>query len=129
MKSILKKFLVIFIALLCFNCGSDDSNEPDMGGDPDPPVNPDPIPGKTTTYEADVKAIMDAQCIRCHTSPPLEGAPFPLRTYQETLIGINRGLVDRMDKDDRNIMPPSGRLPQETIDIILDWDADGLLEN
>ncbi|GAA4272127.1 hypothetical protein GCM10022258_14210 [Aquimarina gracilis] len=97
------------------------------GPDPDPDTNPNP--DKITTYNADVKAIIDAQCVRCHTDPPVEGAPFPMRTYQETLIAVDRDLVLRMISTSiNNVMPPSGRLPQETIDIILDWEADGFLE-
>ncbi len=117
--------LLIFIALVSFNCGSDDSTEPEP--EPNPETNPNP--NKITTYNADVKTIMDAQCVRCHTDPPVEGAPFPLRTYAETIIGVNRDLVLRMTSTSiNNVMPPSGRLPQETIDIILDWEADGFLE-
>ncbi len=127
MKTIFKKLLLIFVAVLCFNCGSDDSSDPDPGGGPDPDTNPNP--NKTTTYNADVKVIIDAHCVRCHTTPPTEGAPFPMDTYQETLVGVNRDLVLRMQSTSpNNVMPPEGRLPQEIIDIILDWEADGFLE-
>ncbi len=126
MKNMLKMCSLLMIAMLCFNCSSsDDSTAP--GPDPDPDTNPNP--NKTTTYNADVKVIIDAQCVRCHTDPPVEGAPFPMRTYDETIVGVNRDLVLRMTTTSiNNVMPPSGRLPQETIDIILDWEADGFLE-
>jgi len=126
MKSTWKKFLLIFIALLSFSCGSDDNDNTDQ--DSDPVTNPNP--NKITTYDGDVKTIIDAQCVRCHTVPLAEGAPFPMRNYQETIIGVNRDLVMRMTTTSvNNVMPPSGRLPQATIDIILDWEADGFLEN
>ncbi len=126
MKNMLKMCSLVMVALLCFNCSSSDDNTV-PGPDPDPDTNPNP--NKTTTYNADVKVIIDAQCVRCHTDPPVEGAPFPMRTYEETIVGVNRDLVLRMTTMSiNNVMPPSGRLPQETIDIILDWEADGFLE-
>ncbi|MBP2832953.1 hypothetical protein J8281_12220 [Aquimarina sp. U1-2] len=127
MKRFFRVVLLIFTAMICFHCSSDDNMQPN----PDPDSNPDtnPNPNKTTTYNADVKVIIDAQCVRCHTDPPVEGAPFPLRNYSETIVGVNRDLVLRMVSNSmNNVMPPSGRLPQETIDIILDWEADGFLE-
>ncbi len=125
MKNILKRVALLLIALFCFNCGSDDSTEPGPG--PNPDTNPNP--NKITTYNADVKTIIDTHCLECHTIPLAQGAPFPMRNYDETIIGVDRDLVLRMVSTSiNNVMPPSGRLPQETIDIILDWEADGFLE-
>ncbi|WP_109300199.1 hypothetical protein [Aquimarina sp. AU474] len=124
MKNALHKFVLFTCVLFIASCSSsDDTPDPD----PDPDVNPNP--NKITTYEADVKAIIDQQCLRCHTIPLTEGAPFPMRNYDEVIVGVNRDLVLRMVSTSiNNVMPPSGRLPQETIDIILDWEADGFLE-
>ncbi|WP_025664880.1 c-type cytochrome [Aquimarina megaterium] len=125
MESIFKKISILLITLLCFNCSSgDDSPQPNPN--PDPDTNPNP--NKITTYDADVKAIIDAQCVRCHTVPAQNGAPFPMRNYTETIVGVNRDLVLLVKSTGANVMPPEGRLPQATIDIILDWEADGFLE-
>jgi hypothetical protein len=35
-------------------------------------------------YPCDVFAVIDAQCLPCHQSPPRLGAPFPLLTYEDT---------------------------------------------
>jgi hypothetical protein len=40
-----------------------------------------------------------------------------------------RDVIGRIETTGRNVMPPEGRLPQATIDIILDWEADGFKEN
>ena len=32
----------------------------------------------------DVQAVLEAKCQRCHQSPPLNGAPFPLLAWQNT---------------------------------------------
>ncbi|TSE10867.1 MULTISPECIES: hypothetical protein [Aquimarina] len=125
MKNISKKFLLLLTVIFCFNCSSSDDTEPMPDGGPD--TNPNP--NKITTYDADVKAIIDGQCLRCHTIPLAEGATFPMRNFQETIDGVNRDLVLFVQSSGANVMPPSGRLPQATIDIILDWEADGFLEN
>ncbi len=128
MKKILKQCLLLLATVLCFNCSSsDDSTDPNP--DPDPQANP--IPNKTTTYNADIKAIVDAQCIQCHTIPLDEGAPFPMRNYQEVIDAINDDwdVFGRVSTTNQfNVMPPDGRLPQASVDLFLDWEADGLLE-
>ncbi len=125
MKNVIHKY-ILFTACVLFLAGCS-SNDDGADPDPDPDVNPNP--DKITTYEADVKTIIDQQCLRCHTIPLTEGAPFPMRNYDEVIVGVNRDLVLRMVSTSiNNVMPPSGRLPQETIDIILDWEADGFLE-
>ncbi len=130
MKNIIKPYLLLCIAILCFSCSSSDDNmEPDPDPDPDPQANP--IPGKTTTFTADIKAIVDDQCLRCHTIPLDNGAPFPMRNYQEIINAINEGwdMFGRVSTTNPiNVMPPAGRLPQETVTLFLDWEADGVLE-
>ncbi len=123
MKRILKKLLLLFI-LTAFGCSSSDDSETT----PDPDTNP--LPNKTTTYEGDIKAIVDVHCIECHSNPPTQGAPFSMETYQEVVNTMNnRDFILRVTSTSPiNVMPPAGRLPQETIDLILDWEADGLLE-
>ncbi len=125
MKNVIHKY-ILFTACVLFLAGCSSSDD---GADPDPDPDVNPNPDKITTYEADVKTIIDQQCLRCHTIPLTEGAPFPMRNYDEVIVGVNRDLVLRMVSTSiNNVMPPSGRLPQETIDIILDWEADGFLE-
>ncbi len=121
MKNTTILFLWILPLVVTLGCSSDD------GAEPNPDTNPNP--NKTTTYTADVKTIIDTHCIECHTIPLAQGAIFPMRNYAETINGLDRDLVLRITSPNiSNIMPPSGRLPQETIDIILDWVADGELE-
>jgi cytochrome c5 len=125
MQNVFVKKLILFIAiLLCFSCSSGDDDT-----QPNPDTDSNPNPNKTTTYDADVKAIIDSQCVRCHTVPAVDGAPFPMRNYTETIVGVNRDLVLFVKSTGANVMPPEGRLPQATIDIILDWEADGFKEN
>ncbi len=37
----------------------------------------------TGSFPADVAAVLMSRCQTCHTDPPLNGAPFPLLTYED----------------------------------------------
>ena len=84
------------------------------------------------TYQ-DVKAIIDNACLSCHSNPPQNGAPNPLESFQNVREAIlNRNLLNRISAPEGNgsLMPPGGpRLPQASIDLLVEWEADGLLEN
>ncbi len=121
--------LLCALLVVCVSCSSSDDNTIPTPIDDEPEENP--IPTKTSTYTADVKAIIDAECIRCHSNPPINNAPISLVTFQDVVLAANsRDLSGRVSTTiDRVVMPSdTGRLPQGTIDIILDWEADGLLE-
>lgn len=84
------------------------------------------------TYQ-DVKSTFNTICTACHSNPTQNGAPMPLVNYQNVKEAImNMGLLDRISRNDGEdgLMPFGGpRLPQQTIDKIFQWNADGLLEN
>ncbi|NCO64078.1 MAG: hypothetical protein GW839_12625 [Flavobacteriales bacterium] len=83
------------------------------------------------TYRDNVKNIIDTNCISCHTNPPVNGAPMSLLTYENVKDAIeNRGLIARISSDDLGFVMPFGgpKLPQNLIDIIIQWQEDGLLE-
>ena len=94
------------------------------------PVQPDVV-GEVTFQ--DVKFVFDNICQQCHSNPPQNGAPMPLVTFAEVREAVqNRGLIDRISRQDgeAGLMPLGGpRLPQTTIDLIIQWEQDGLLEN
>jgi mono/diheme cytochrome c family protein len=81
------------------------------------------------TYTTNVKSIVDANCIACHAS----GAAIrPLETYDQVKDAIlNTDLLDRIQRQNGTPgqMPQAGRMPQNKIDIMLQWNTDGLLEN
>jgi hypothetical protein len=122
MKKVISKWgmlsVAIFFAVACANDSTDDLVEP---------VEVDLI-----TYTEHVRPIVQNNCVRCHADLPLNGAPMPLTTYGDVKNAVeNRGLLDRIQRQEGEpgLMPLGGpRLPQELIDVILEWEADGLVE-
>jgi uncharacterized membrane protein len=82
---------------------------------------------------ADVKVIIDNACNNCHSSPPQNGAPMSLTAFMDVKTSVeNRGLIDRITRNEGagGLMPLGGpRLPQASIDLIVQWNEDGLLED
>ncbi|WP_378188347.1 hypothetical protein ACE939_07695 [Aquimarina sp. W85] len=130
MKNIVFYLNIFFITITISSCSSSDSDDVESV---DPPTNSEnPIPSKKTTYAGDIKAIFESKCLQCHNNPPTQGAPMALSTYPEVMAAINNGrnVIGRINTTStRSVMPPSGRLPQETVTIVLDWESDGFLEN
>lgn len=88
--------------------------------------------GELVTYQ-DVRFVFENICTECHSNPTQNGAPMPLVTYENVRDAvINRPLLDRISREEgaSGAMPLGGpRLPQNTIDLIFQWNEDGLLEN
>lgn len=129
MKKYLLFVLTIILVIAMYSCSSSDSDDLE---NVDPPKGTEnPIPSKKTTYNGDIKAIFASRCLQCHNNPPTEGAPMALSTYAEIITAVHNGrdVIGRVNTTStRSVMPPTGRLPQETVTIILDWEADGFLE-
>jgi hypothetical protein len=119
MEKIKYLILAAFIGTIsCTNNSEDDLTNPIVLGN--------------TRYSENVKPIIDNNCISCHGATPSNGAPMSLVTYAQVKEAVqNRGLLDRISKSQGapGMMPSQGaRLPQTTIDLIVDWNTDGLLE-
>lgn len=85
-----------------------------------------------------VKAILDAKCKSCHTTPPVAGAPFPLETYADltaahpTMAGkkVYERVAVRVDgaqsqAENLGVMPPGTQLPADDVATIKAWAAAG----
>ena len=118
MKKIFVIVTVCFIQLSCTNVSEDDL------------IDATPLPLKVT-YIDNVKSIIDNNCISCHNNPPTNGAPISLLLYENVKDAVqNRNLIGRISGDvPGGLMPVGGpKLPQNLIDIIIQWETDGLLE-
>lgn len=92
----------------------------------------DEDPTERVTFQ-DVAFIFEDNCTACHSNPPQNGAPMSLTNYVEIKEAVeNRGLLDRISRAEGadGAMPLGGpRLPQQQIDLIVQWNQDGLPEN
>ncbi len=91
----------------------------------------EPLPEGNITYTEHVKTIIDNNCINCHSMPPVNGAPMALVNYNQVKSAVQSrdllGLISTQDLSE--VMPLGGpRLPQNLINIIVQWEIDGLLE-
>jgi len=116
-------FFLIITAILvigCTNSTFDDIEEDEES-----------LPEIITYIE--VKPIIDGACLNCHSNPTQNGAPMPLVNYDNVTDAVlNRDLLNKISKNEGEdgLMPLGGpRLPQATIDLIYQWEEDGLLEN
>ncbi|WP_228457952.1 hypothetical protein [Chryseobacterium candidae] len=77
-------------------------------------------------YTADVKPIVDNNCISCHSA----GSFKPLVTYGQVKNNID-GILDRIQRPngDPGKMPQGGSLSAAQINIFIKWKTDGLNEN
>lgn len=110
-------FIILFV-LLQYGCTNDSTS--------------DLIDGSTVdeiTYTNTVKAIIDNNCVVCHASTPINGAPMSLTTYENVKDAVlTRGLLDRISRAQgaSGMMPNGGtRLPQEKINQINTWTSEG----
>lgn len=80
---------------------------------------------EVVTYANDVKPIIDANCISCH-SPGTQA----LTNYTQVKNNIDN-IINRIGRanGDPLKMPQGGSLSPTQINIITKWKADGLVEN
>ncbi|MFI1743720.1 hypothetical protein [Thalassobellus sediminis] len=109
------------VALILFNCSNSSTEDlSDSTQDPDTTVK--------TTYDKDIKTIMNDNCIQCHGTPPTGGAPSSFTTYTQVKNSVN-SILNRINSSGSAVMPPSGQMPLATREMIQKWKDDGLLEN
>ncbi|NJB70140.1 putative membrane protein [Saonia flava] len=120
--------LLSFILLACTNDSESDLLlEPETNSEQETEE-----PSGIITYNANIKSIIDGNCLGCHSNPPRNGAPFSLTTYEQVKTRADNGsLLSSLSKQtsENGSMPPANRLPQSTIDLIEQWIQDGTLEN
>lgn len=123
-KLIIASLLTFFL----FNCSNDsESDLINVIDVPDDTENPGDV---SVAYNNEISSIMQSACTSCHGSPPTNGAPFSLINFTQVNQRAS-GILNRMSLQNGSpgAMPPSGRLPQATIDLIQQWINDGKPEN
>ncbi len=116
----MKNYLILLLALPILSCESTTFEE----------ISEETPVIDSITYSEDVKLIIDANCIECH-SPGGISSFRPLTNYDEVREAVlETNLLDRIQRQngEEGQMPQTGRMPQNLIDIILIWNDQGLLE-
>lgn len=127
MKTI-KSITLLLIALSIYSCSYD--SESDLIDTPDEQEQQQEDPNILITYDDDIRPIMQGSCVSCHGNPPTNGAPFSLVNFSQVSQRANL-ILSAMDRQSGSpgAMPPSGRLPQATIELVRQWIEDGTPEN
>ncbi|MGM5469268.1 hypothetical protein ACS386_03240 [Flavobacteriaceae bacterium LMO-SS05] len=118
MKKIILISAMFLITLSCTNVNEDDL------------IDAEPLPD-IVTYQADVKVIIDNNCLNCHGVPQTNGATIPLVSYANVKSAVeNNNLIGRITGSGPGSLMPLGgpKMPQNLIDIIIQWNTDGLIE-
>ncbi len=115
----MKKILIIpvlFFIFLVISCTSSSIEE-------------EIIPPSTNkvSYSGSVKKIISDNCLNCHASPPTNGAPMSISTFETLKEAVqNRNLIGRVED---GTMPSTGdKLSATQIQEIKDWKTDGFLQ-
>ena len=97
---------------------------------PEDLVDNAPVLGPVT-YNADIFTIVDSQCLSCHNDNNASGNN-SYSTYSQFRDATENGnVIDRITRSpgDPLLMPQGNQLPQNSIDLIIQWQMDGYLEN
>ena len=109
-----RSFTILVLSLFFVYACSSDSDD-DMT----------PVEDKIT-YTANIKSIINGNCNSCHGSPVTNGAPMSLTDYNSVKTAVqSQNLISLVEN---GFMPPAGNLTATQIQLIKDWQADGLLE-
>ena len=82
-----------------------------------------------TTYASNVQQIITANCSPCHIPPNNRKKPY------DNYVAVKTDVEDilkrvQMNPEERGFMPMRHpKLPDSTINVLVKWKADGLLEN
>ena len=120
----MKKIFILNVITAILILGCTNASEDDL-------IDTQPLP-TLVTYNVDVKPIIDNNCLNCHISPAINGASIPLLIYNNVKSGVeNNNLISKISGNGPGGLMPFGgpMLPQNLIDTIIQWEADGLLEN
>ncbi|AGC78392.1 WD40 repeat protein [Nonlabens dokdonensis DSW-6] len=86
---------------------------------------------ETVKYTTDVFPIVQSQCLSCHNDNFSSGNNSYSSYSQFRDATENGNVIDRITRSvgDPLLMPQGGQLPQNSINLILQWQTDGYLEN
>lgn len=134
----MKKISLILVTLsfiLFFACDANtysDIEQPVANATPTPTPTPSPTPTPTptptpsVTYTNDIQPIIATNCTSCHRS----GFQSPsLTTYTQVKNATSSGsLICSIQAQGCKTMPPTGKMSQANINLILLWKTQGYIQ-
>jgi len=124
MRKITLTFLVLSFLVFVVSCSYNKTELPEPIADPvDAPA---PGPSNSITYATHVKSYIDNNCVSCHGS----SGGVTLQTYAQVKAQADAGriLARAINGSGSGPMPPSGLMPQTTLDTLQLWLDQGALE-
>jgi hypothetical protein len=115
--------ITCFLSIFLIFCSCSDTSPEDL-------VDDSPIT-QVVTYQENVLPIVQSQCLSCHNDTFASGNN-SYSTYAQFRDATENGnVIDRITRNigDPLLMPQGNKLPQASIDLILQWQSDGYLEN
>jgi len=118
MKHLLFCLTIVLILISCTNTSPEDLEDDT------------PITG-TVKYDTDIFPIVESQCLSCHNDNVASGNNSYSSYAQFRDATENGNVIDRITRNvgDPLLMPQGNQLPQNSINLILQWQTDGYLEN
>ncbi len=80
------------------------------------------------TYDNTARSIIDTNCMECHRLGNSAGGE-RLDNFENASAAAASGRIIARMTDTNSPMPPSGNLSDDTIEDIMQWIEDGILEN
>lgn len=130
MKNLGLTFVVVSCFAIVVSCTYNKKELPEPIEDPVVTPSPTPTPGvPSITYTSHVKFMMDNNCVTCHSPGTIGQFPF-LTNYSEVKGQADAGrvLARAINGSGGGPMPPSGLMPQATLDTLQMWLDQGALE-
>lgn len=130
MRKIALTFSVFGLLAFVVSCSYNKKELPEpiveTEGTPNPTPNPSPSPSNDITYTSHVKSYIDNNCVGCHGS----SGGVTLETYTQVKAQADAGriLARAINGSGSGPMPPSGLMPQATLDTLQMWLDQGALE-
>lgn len=114
----LKKYSVLIFAMLLVACNP--STYEDISSKQEIPTDFKP------TYTTDISPVLRENCLSCHSV----GGQFPNLTNYTNAKNVtqNGDLICRISNSCGSVMPPSGAMSKQTIDIFKLWQKQGYKE-
>ena len=97
----MKKIFIIGIITAILILGCTNASEDDL-------IDTQPLP-TLVTYNADVKSIIENNCLDCHISPAINGASVPLLIYDNVRSAVeNNNLISKISGNGPGALMPFG---------------------